>query len=139
MSWSYSGDPSTSDKDAVRYLIGDTDEDNPLVNDEEIEYILSIEGNVIRAGAMVAESIAGKFSRRADRTIGDYSEKFSQIHQQYLSLAEKLRRQAKFKSSFKAIPFAGGISKSDKKTTEGDTDREKPAFKKGMMDNDRLY
>lgn len=139
MTWSYSGDPATSDKDAVRYLIGDTDEDNPLVEDEEIDYTLSIENNVIRASAMVAESIAGKFSRKADRTIGDYSESFSQIHQQYLSLAEKLRRQSKFKNSFKAIPFAGGISRSDKKETKEDSDREKPSFKKGMMDNDISY
>ena len=137
MTWSYSGDPSSNDKDAVRYLVGDTDKDNPLIEDEEIEYVLSIESNVIRAGAMVAENIAGLFARKADRSIGDYSEKFSQIHEQYLNLAKELRKQSKSKHSFKAVPFAGGISKASKNKQSRDKDRVKPSFKKGMMDNGR--
>ena len=40
MTWNYSGDPSLSSRDAVRFLIGDTDPNDPLVTDEEIAYAL---------------------------------------------------------------------------------------------------
>lgn len=137
--WSYSQDPSTSDKDAVRYLVGDTDEDNPLITDSEINYVLSIESNVVRASAIVAENIAGKFSRKVDRSIGDYSESFSDLSQQYFNLAERLRQQSKKTKTFKAVPFAGGISKTKKDKQENDDDRVKPSFSKGLMDNERRF
>ena len=139
MSWSYSGDPSSSNKDAVRFLLGDTDAEQPLISDEEVEYILSLEANVIRAAAIGAESIAGKFSSKVDRSIGDFSESLSDLASQYLELARKLRKQAKQTSSFKAVPFAGGISKDVKKTLEKDTDRVKPSFSRGMMENERRF
>ena len=45
MSFSYSGDPSASTLDAARFLIGDTDADSPIMQDEEIQYIIDTHGN----------------------------------------------------------------------------------------------
>ena len=45
MSWTYSMNPGTSPKDTVRYLIGDTNIDNPIVQDEEIQFNLAEVGN----------------------------------------------------------------------------------------------
>lgn len=134
MTWSYSGDPSSSDKDAIRFLIGDTDTDDQLVNDEEITYLLTVEGNTLLAAARAAESIAAKFSRLADRKIGDYSESYNQKSEAYLKLASRLSAQAA-KSGSKPMPYAGGLSRSDKKSRELDSDRVKPDFEKRMMEN----
>lgn len=40
MSWSYSGNPSSSELDMYRFLISDTDEAEPVLNDAEINFIL---------------------------------------------------------------------------------------------------
>lgn len=45
MSFSYSGNPSDSRLDECRFLIGDTDEKNPLFSDEEINFIISKAGS----------------------------------------------------------------------------------------------
>jgi len=39
--WSYSGDPAASKLDAYRYAIGDTAVDDPLMTDEEINYVMT--------------------------------------------------------------------------------------------------
>lgn len=41
MTWTYSGDPSSREIDSYRFKIGDTVSDEPLLQDEEIQYILT--------------------------------------------------------------------------------------------------
>lgn len=134
MTWSYSGNPSDSDKDAVRFLIGDTNEDCKLINDEEINYLLSEENTPLQAAIRACQSISGQYSRLADRTIGDYSEKYSQKAKNYLELADKLQAQAN-KTGINPIPYAGAISVQDKRNQELNQNRVKPDFKKDMMEN----
>ena len=38
MTWTYSGDPATNARDAIRFLTGDTDTNDQLINDEEIAW-----------------------------------------------------------------------------------------------------
>lgn len=45
MSWSYSGNPSTSKKDECRFMLADTDETQPIMQDEEIQYLIDTFGN----------------------------------------------------------------------------------------------
>lgn len=45
MSFTYSGDPSASKLDAVRFALGDTDASQPLLQDEEINYLISMYPN----------------------------------------------------------------------------------------------
>lgn len=135
MTWTYSGNPADSSLDAVRFLIGDTDSEEELIQDEEINYLLEEEaGDVIEAAVRACNTIAARFSRLADQTIGDYSAKYSQKAQNYRELALRIREEDTKSSVMKAVPFAGGISVSDKETTKEDSDRVKPAFEKGMMD-----
>lgn len=132
MAFSYSGDPSTSNKDEVRFLIQDTDAQDPLLQDEEINFLLNQNNDQTKIAAIkAAEVISSQFSRLADTTIGDFSIKHSQRAQTFMQLAEQLRDQA---GKTRVKPFAGGISKSDKTAVEGDTDRVKPSFKKGKFD-----
>lgn len=132
MSWSYSGDPSNSDKDHVRYLIGATDEDDQLVMDEEIEQSLASNANdVTEAAVEVCYAIAAQFSRQADMEVGDYSEDLSQKASNYRQLAKDLKQQ---KSDEALSPAAGSISQSKKDNQESDSDRTEPTFKRDMHD-----
>lgn len=123
MTWTYSGDPAASDTAAVRFAIGDTDSTDQLVTDEEIAYLLT--GSSVAAAAIAAcESLAAKFARQVDRSVGNLSLSSSQRSAQFRDLAATLRRR----SAYLAAPYAGGISVADKETQEDDTDRVKPTF-----------
>lgn len=94
MTWTYSGDPSDSDKDAVRFTVGDTDTTDQLVTDEEIAYLLVVHGAVGMASVGAARAIAAKYSRKADqsRSVGDLSlsQQYSQQATSYHHLADHL-------------------------------------------------
>jgi hypothetical protein len=98
MTWSYSGNPNTTDRDAVRFLIGDTDYDDQLLSDEELAFVLTDEPDVRRAASRAAEAVAAKFARRADssKSVGDLSlsESWSQRAAQFMELASRLLAQA---------------------------------------------
>jgi len=133
MTWTYSGNPSLTTRDAVRFLVGDTDNVNQLVTDEEIAYALAQEGSAYIAAALIARGLAGKFSKYVDQSVGDLSISYSQRVTQYNDLAKRLEAQG---SSSLGIPFAGGISQADKTTREEDTDRVPTAAKVGVHDHD---
>lgn len=132
MSWSYQN-PMTNDKDMVRFKIGDTISADQLVMDEEIMAILVDQPDTTLAAAICSEAIGGKFSRMADTTVGKSSISYSQKAKAYMDLASKLRIQ--YKKSFRAVPYCGGISVSDKDIDKNNTDLVKPLFERGMMDN----
>lgn len=94
MAWTYS-DPGTSDRDAVRFAIGDTDADDPLLQDSEILYCLSQGGSVLAGSAMAARRGAAKLAREFDRNIDGLSTKRSQRHAQLLQIAEELEKEVK--------------------------------------------
>jgi len=130
MSWTYSGDPSSNDRDQVRFLIGDTLTADQLLSDEEIAWALT-QGSVYNASAISARAIAATFSRMADKTVDDLSIKYSQKSKQYADLAVSLES----KDSHKSLGvYGGGISVADKESNEQNTDRVSPSFKKGMTD-----
>src|SRR5688500_9078920 len=106
--WTYSGDPATSDKDAVRFLVGDTDIGDQLASDEELAYALSRHPDVRLASALVCDAIAAKFSRMADARVGDVSESASQRAAAYQTRADLLRTDA----AMTALPSFGGLTKS---------------------------
>jgi len=75
MSWSYSGDPSLSDIDRYRFIVGDTDPDDPLMQDEEIKYLVDkANGNDNMAAYLIFSHAATIFARDIKRTLGPQSE-----------------------------------------------------------------
>lgn len=94
MTWTYSGDPAANDRDAVRFLVADTDSTDPLISDEEIAYLISLFAEPPLAAVGAARAIAAKFSRDADqaRTVGDLtlSQSLSQRSEQYHHLGDHL-------------------------------------------------
>jgi hypothetical protein len=82
---------STSTLYQVRFTIGDTDVDDPLLQDEEIEYVITQKGTVLASSIACCESISAKFARKVDYTLGPYSIKASQKAKLYKQLASDLR------------------------------------------------
>lgn len=75
MSWSYSGNPKESPIDEVRFLVGDTNKNEPILQDEEIQYLIDEYGanaNVLRY--YVFTHVATIFARDTKRTLGPQSE-----------------------------------------------------------------
>ena len=93
MAATYSGNPSASDKDEVRFLIGDVDTDNALFTDEEIDWLISEEGSPLAAAARACEILATRFAREADTAVGDLRVDLSKLSEQYAARAKALRRR----------------------------------------------
>lgn len=96
MTWTYDGDPNGDRKDQVRLLVGDTDTEDQLVQDEEIEFVLTqyvpVDGKPAwLAGAHTADMIAARFARKADRSVGPLSISAKQQRDHYRELAADLR------------------------------------------------
>lgn len=121
-----------SEKDQIRLMIGDTNSDESLLSDEEINYILGRHSNLYGAAAEACEAIVAQYSKRSDSSVFDNLDiDLSQVVEQYRELAQEFRR----KSLVASTPFAGGISVSDKDSREDDSDRVSPRFKRGLHDN----
>lgn len=133
MSWTYSGDPASSTKDTIRFLVGDTLVDEPLCSDEEIAWAITQNSDTYAAAALIANGISTYFARMADaEEIGPIKTTFNNRIKYYTAKAKEL--EAKVGSNSGLIFYAGGISVSDKLANNSDTDREPTAFSKGMND-----
>lgn len=121
MTWTYNGDPSSSDMDMVRFIIGDTDTTDQLVTDEEIQALLTIQSNVYRVSAKIARSLAAKYARYVSGTLGDLSASENQATVQFKQVADWCDRQANKQVS----PYIGGIDDTTYPKT----------FKRGQFDN----
>lgn len=99
MAWSYSGNPATSGKDEVRFLIGDTDDASQQLSDEEIQYLLTLHAAQsgypnYRAASAAATTIAAKHASAMRKTVGSLSLDYGQRYNQYLELAKELDEKA---------------------------------------------
>ncbi len=91
MAWSY--DPSLpTKKDEVRLIIGDTDSNDQLLQDEEINYFLEQSQNsVTLASIRAVTAIIAKLTRRVDKAVGEAKISLSQQIKHYQSLLSQLR------------------------------------------------
>jgi hypothetical protein len=133
----YCGNPAGSAKDSVRFFIGDTDTNDQKMQDEEINYLLTIFPCPLQAAAMAAESIATQFADLSDKSVGDLKISYGGRASAYTGRAERLWELAKqycgnFSGGYQI--YAGGLSKSDKETIEDDSDRVLPDFERKMND-----
>lgn len=134
-SWSYSGDPSLDDKDAVRFMIGDVDEDDAQISDEEIAYLIAKTGSADGAAYAAATALSAKFSRLAisEKQVGDLRIKYTDRAGAYRTMAGDILSGTG--SGSDPIAYAGGISLADIEANDLDTDRPTPLFDVGMDDN----
>ena len=138
MSWTYTGNPADSDRDAVRFLIGDTNCESKLASDQEIEFALGVSPIVQKAAAVVCRAIAARFSTKTSFGAGDMSKSCSDIAKAFADRAKELEADGNWKASFVGITL-GGRKIATKEALDDDTSIVQPGFKKGMLDNPRAY
>jgi hypothetical protein len=114
MTWSYSGDPTSSDLDAARLLIGDTDTDHQLLSDEELNFFVSQYSNVYHAAALAAEALAARFAPSTEQKLGDWSAAYQQRYEHFRQLAIDLRKR----TARQAYPYFGGVTPLEDEDTE---------------------
>lgn len=137
MSFSYSGDPSSSVLDAIRFEIQDTNAAAPLLDDGEIKYAIRegapstplSQGEVFAAAARCCEALARRFAAQADTQFGSIKTTYSKQAEVYAERAIELRKRAQGSHA----PFAGGLSVSEKESRESETDRVASRFKIGQF------
>jgi len=139
--YTYSHNPATDAKDAVRSLIADTNYDTRgwLLSDQQILWAIAQEGSQRMAAALCCEMIAGSQSGStrniASRRIGDLAITYGggisgggQVD--WLRLAIMLRARV----AAAATISAGGIEGDEKPADDDDTSLTRPAFRRGQFD-----
>ena len=95
MSWTYNvADLSTNSLYEIRFIIGDTISSDPILQDEEIQSVLTQFGSVRSAAIECCERISSLYARQADYDLGPHSVKASQRSIRYEKLATKLRNSS---------------------------------------------
>lgn len=135
-SWEYSGDPTTSPKDEVRFLLGDVDDDEHQMSDEEIGYLLTTYGDPTAAAAAGARALSSKYARAAvsSKQVGDLVIQYRSQADSYATLAETLGAAGGTTSTVRPIAQATGIRQSQVDSAHDDDDRISEEFRMGMDD-----
>lgn len=133
MSWTYSGDPSASTRDQVRFELGDTDVNDQQLLDAEVDYLIATHVDPFMAAAGGCDALARKFSRHAQKTVGKLSVAANQRAAAYRLRAQELRQQA-FRTSGLSGIVMGGTSISEKEAFGNNPDTTQPNFSIGMDD-----
>lgn len=134
---------ATDETYQVRFLVGDTNVESMVLQDEEIDWLLTTEANVYMAAAAAADRIATSMSavgfvagtsgpitrKRVGQT--DISYANGRTSKEYATLSADLRRRGR---SHQTI-FAGGISDADKLARDLDIDRPANRIRTGMFDS----
>lgn len=108
---SYSGDPSLSFRDAVRFEVGDTGSVFEL-GDAEVEYALTNSaGSVLFAAAALADTLGVRFGQRAQtESVGDVSVGWGDRAAAMMKLADRLRRRAEQSAGAESGPVGLGLA-----------------------------
>jgi glycerate-2-kinase len=145
MAWSY--DPTDLDTSTtsgrlniVRLLVGDTDTVDQQVQNEEITFGLSENGNNIYLSASwVARTISSKYSRQVTTSLdGALSADYSDLAKQYQALADQLEYQGKTNGASVGI-LAGGITKTQVEGVRANTNRIEGSFRRDRFKNPPSY
>ena len=121
----------TTNRGKTRFLCGDTDSADAILQDDEIDFCIDQAGNNFGAAAIACEAIAAEFSRKADKQVGDLRISLSQKAEAYGKRAADLRRRG----NVLCVPTVGGVSIADKDEQRDDTDRVTPSFARGLHES----
>ena len=145
MAWTY--DPTglntttaSGRLNTIRLLVGDTDTSDQQVQNEEITFSLSENGdNVYYSSAWIARVIASKYSRKVNTELsGALKADYSDLVKHYNSLADNLEYQGKTSGASLGV-VAGGISKGEVMSIRQDTDRIGGSFRRDRFKNPPSY
>ncbi len=118
------------DISTMRLALGDTDENDSFLSDEEIIYLITQASTFNLQVAKCCRAIVAKVSHQVKYKAGDFSEDPTGLIKKYEDMALKYERLASG-----SYPWTSAISIEAKEEVVEDTDREVPKFTKGMHDN----
>ena len=135
MTFSYSGDPGSSDTDEIRFYIQDTSEPEMLISNEEITWVVSkyaqeFNSNLYSA-SVCAKFLSNKFAREVTYSADGVSMQASELQQKYSDMADNLYQQYTQERGRGGGPDVGGILWGE----EFDYDIKPLVFGMGMNDN----
>ena len=109
---------------ALRYELGDTSPELPIMSDEEYQYFLSKNDYVVRRAAMdAAKSIMLKLSMRSDESVDVFSIKGSAAAKNYMQALQLYIKHPDLNSLYEKVQgYAGGISKEDMQANDSNLD-----------------
>lgn len=100
---------------AIRVELGDTSPEFPIMSDDEIRYFLDKhDWSVRRAAIDTAKSMLMKLSLRPDESVDIFSIKGSGTAKQFMQALQMYIKNPDLNPIYQnAMPYAGGISRSD--------------------------
>lgn len=109
---------------ALRYELGDTSPELPIMSDDEYSYFLSKNDYVVRRAAMdAAKSIMLKLSMRDDSVVDVFSIKGSAAARNYMQALQLYIKNPDLNSLYEKVQgYAGGISKEDMQANDSNLD-----------------
>ena len=132
--WSY--DPANLSKDTpegrkniVRLIVGDTEEVDPQVQDEEILFALDTNNNKIYSSALfVVGAIYSKYARLVNTELDEaIREDYSDLLDNYKKLKDGIENRAKFENGAIRI-LATGLTKQNFEDAALDPNRVRPGI-----------
>jgi len=130
MSFSYDETALDTELNRIRLEIGDTDSDRPLLDDGEIEQVISEYDSFNQKVGKCLRLICSLFaSEPKSIRIEGFSENYADAYDHFKDLA------ARYELLGGGGPWAGSIDDAFKEATELDTSLVSPSFKRGMHDN----
>lgn len=133
MAFTYEGRLLDSEKDQVRFLVGDTDPEEFFLHDDEITWLIlqwESKGSIYYSAAMAAEAIAARFAREVTTNSDSQTVATSELQQKYLDLAARLMRQHETLLTGGEVDM-GGVNTGE----QPDPTVTSPAFGTGMHDH----
>lgn len=142
MAWSYDADNLTTDDQSgrinvVRFLVGDTDTNDQLVQNEEVIFALGqTNNNVYYAAAQCAMALSSKFARKVDVKLdGALSGQYDGLSKKYRELAFQLKQDGLRNSGRSFSIVAGGLTVSSIDVNRQNTNRVQPSFRRDRFKN----
>lgn len=132
MSFSYDPEALSTELNAIRLVIGDTEEAVALLADEEIAFIQSEKSSFNSRVAECCLIICAKLAKESKITMGNTVEDVEPVIKRYKEMAQRYGRYASG-----LYPWSAAVDEDDKDEYSyvDNEDLVEPAFKKGMHDN----
>lgn len=118
MAFTYSGNPSTNEVDAIRFQTGDTNSKQPILQDEEIQWIISEYPESKRLAVAFRQCANHLAASAVKRKLGPQSEDATERLAYYKGMADKLEKLTSFSGTPPLPSYIG-----------------EKVFEKGMMEN----
>jgi hypothetical protein len=135
----YTGNPATNPIDRVRLMVGDIWDDMEMLTDADYQYFLDkFNNNENRAALDAARAILFKLARLTRERTGDIEVYGSEWFKNYRQALQDMVKNPELSISI-AVPYAGGISKSDMLNNDLNNDNAVREIFIGFNANKKLY